>query len=76
MTEQFPEIAAALARLPDAVFDGELVVRDANGKSDFEELRRHNLLQRPRIIAESAARRPAVLAVFEFSGSAPTIFGI
>ena len=47
MTDQSPEIAAALARLPDAILDGELVVPEANGKSDFEELRRRNLLQRP-----------------------------
>jgi len=37
MTEQFPEFAAALARLPDAVLDGELVVPDQNGRSDFEK---------------------------------------
>ena len=35
------------------------------GRSDFEELRRRNLLQRPRMIMESAARRPAVLVVFD-----------
>ena len=38
---------------------------DGNGKSDFEELRRRNLLQRPRMIAEAALRRPAVLVVFD-----------
>ena len=65
MTEQFPEVAAALAGLPDAVLDGELVVTTVEGRSDFEELRRRNLLQRPRMIAESAARRPAVLVVFD-----------
>jgi bifunctional non-homologous end joining protein LigD len=65
MTEQFPEVAAALARLPDAVLDGELVVPTADGRSDFEELRRRNLLQRPRMVAEAAARRPAVLVVFD-----------
>jgi len=65
MAEAFPEIAAALAKLPDAVLDGELVVPNADGRSDFEELRRRNLLQRPRMIAETAARRPAVLVVFD-----------
>jgi bifunctional non-homologous end joining protein LigD len=34
-------------------------------KSDFEELRRRNLLQRPGMIADAAARRPAVLVVFD-----------
>jgi bifunctional non-homologous end joining protein LigD len=38
--DAFPEIGAALARLPDAVLDGELVVPAADGRSDFEELRR------------------------------------
>jgi len=65
MTAQSPETAAALARLPDAVLDGELVVPTAKGRSDFEELRRRNLLQRPRMIAEAATRRPAVLVVFD-----------
>jgi bifunctional non-homologous end joining protein LigD len=64
LSDQFPEIAAALSRLPDAVVDGELVVPSGEGRSDFEELRRRNLLQRPRMIVESAARRPTVLVVF------------
>jgi ATP-dependent DNA ligase len=38
MTDQFPEIAAALRCLPDdALLDGELVVADGSSKSDFEE---------------------------------------
>ena len=65
MTEEFPEVAAALARLPDAVLDGELVVPTKQKRSDFEELRRRNLLQRPRMIGDAAARRPAVLVVFD-----------
>ena len=40
MTGQFPETAAALACLTDAVLNGELVVPDADGRSDFDELRR------------------------------------
>ena len=35
MTEQFPEIAAALARLPDALLDAELLVPTQDGRSDF-----------------------------------------
>jgi len=54
-----------LARLPDAVLDGELVVPTADGRSDFEELRRRNLLQRPRLIAEASVRRPAVLVLLD-----------
>ena len=55
----------SLAHLPDAVVDGELVVPTVQGRSDFEELRRRNLLQRPRMIAESPALRPAVLVAFD-----------
>jgi ATP-dependent DNA ligase len=47
------------------MLDGELVVPTVEGRSDFEELRRRNLLQRPRMIAEAAARRPAVYVVFD-----------
>jgi bifunctional non-homologous end joining protein LigD len=37
-TSRFPETAAALARLPDAVLDGELVALDAEGQPDFPAL--------------------------------------
>jgi ATP-dependent DNA ligase len=47
------------------VLDAELVVPNADGRSNFEELRRRNLLQRPRMIAEAAVKRPAVLVVFD-----------
>ena len=36
--EQFPQVAAALAQLPDCVLDGELVVLDGNGHSSFEAM--------------------------------------
>jgi len=67
LTTYFPDIAAAIAaQIPSGtVLDGELVVPDSHGKSDFEELGRRNLLQRPRMIADAAARRPAVLVVFD-----------
>jgi len=66
MTEQFPEVVAALRHLPtDTALDGELVVPTPEGRADFDELRRRNLLQRPHLIAEAAARSPAVLIVFD-----------
>jgi bifunctional non-homologous end joining protein LigD len=66
MADAFPEIVSALNRVhADVVLDGELVVPDLSGRSDFEEVRRRNVLQRPRMIAESAARRPPVLIVFD-----------
>src|SRR6478672_919583 len=59
MADPFPEIVAALEQLPDGlVLDGELVVATADGRSDFEELRRRNLLQRKRMIQEAAAASP------------------
>ena len=72
MADPFPEVMRALSSLRrNLVLDGELVVPDQNGRSDFGEVRRRNLLQRPRMIADAAARRPAVLLVFdmlEFDG--------
>src|SRR5579862_2474144 len=51
MSAAFPEIVDALAKLTiDVTLDGELVVPTADGRSDFEELRRRSLLQRPRLI--------------------------
>ena len=37
-TERFPETAAALGRLPDAILDGEIVAADAQGNPDFAAL--------------------------------------
>jgi ATP-dependent DNA ligase len=62
----FPEIVPAVAALPGHVtLDAELVVPTAERRSDFEELRRRALLQRPRAIAEAAKRMPALLLVFD-----------
>ena len=48
MADPFPEVMRALSSLRrNLVIDGELVVPDQNGRSDFEEVRRRNLLQRP-----------------------------
>ena len=65
MTDPFPEVADALHALPHAILDGELVVGTAEGRSDFDELRRRNLLQRPRMIAEASKARPGTLVVFD-----------
>jgi bifunctional non-homologous end joining protein LigD len=37
-THRFPETAAALGQLPDAILDGELVAADAEGNPDFGAL--------------------------------------
>src|SRR4051794_12752797 len=66
MAGPFPEIVAALKRSPtEMVLDGELIVPGVDGRSDFEELRRRNLLQRPATIHEAAAKNPAVLVVLD-----------
>ena len=66
MAAAFPEITEAVVRLPRGlVLDGELVVPDAAGRSDFAALRRRALLQRPQVIARAAQRTPAVLVVFD-----------
>jgi hypothetical protein len=41
------------------VVDGELVVPSADGRSDFEKVRRRNLIQRPRMFQQAAAASPA-----------------
>ena len=66
MAEAFPEVVDGLSTLPgDIVLDAELIVPDTDGRSDFEELRRRALLQRPRLIEQAAAHCPAVLVVFD-----------
>lgn len=66
MAAAFPEVIEALGTLEaDMVLDAELVVPDPNGRSDFAELRRRALLQRPRLIDHAAAIAPAVLIVFD-----------
>lgn len=66
MANALPEVVEAVATLPgDVVLDGELVVADEHGRSDFDELRRRALLQRARLIEVAAAQRPATLIVFD-----------
>jgi ATP-dependent DNA ligase len=55
MAEPFPEVIAALQRLPAAFIDAELVVPDHDGRSDFAALRRRAVLRRSREIARSVA---------------------
>ena len=42
MAEAFPEIMDMLLALPIAALDGELIVPDRDGRSDFESLRRRS----------------------------------
>jgi bifunctional non-homologous end joining protein LigD len=66
LARAFPEIVtAALAGLPDAVLDAELVVPDSDGRSDFGELQRRWAMRRLTTIADAAVRRPATLMIFD-----------
>jgi len=66
LSRPFPEIvSAALAGIPDAVLDAELVVLDSAGRSDFGELMRRTSIIRLTTIADAALRRPATLIIFD-----------
>ncbi len=61
--DTFPEVATAVAALPvnDACLDGELVVFDDQGRSDFSELQR---------VIEGSSRAPLRYIVFDLPGVA------
>jgi bifunctional non-homologous end joining protein LigD len=66
MANAFPEVIDAVADIAaNVVLDAELVVANEDGRSDFEELRRRGLLQRPLAINVAASRTPASLVVFD-----------
>ncbi|NIJ82150.1 DNA ligase D [Xanthomonas cannabis] len=62
-TERFPEVVTALQALPvrDARLDGELVVLDAHGRSDFSALQR---------AIDGSARQPLRYLAFDLLGVA------
>ena len=47
------------------VMDGDLVVLDAHGRSDFETLRRRSALRRPTSVEYAAKRIPAAIFAFD-----------
>ena len=47
------------------VMDGELVVLDAHGRSDFETLRRRLALRRPTSVEYAAKKTPAAIFAFD-----------
>src|SRR5690349_9713809 len=65
LAEAFPDVMDALRGLPTAALDGELVVPDRDGRSDFNSLRRRSLTRRPREVARFTSSMPAVLIVFD-----------
>jgi ATP-dependent DNA ligase len=62
---RFPEIAAELVRLPDLVLDGELVMLDLTGLSQFEPLRRRAVMRYEHRIRDAAVRSPAAIFAFD-----------
>lgn len=61
----FPEIAAELKKLPDLVIDGELVMLDTRGHSEFHRLRGRCAIRDPRRIEAAARVRPAAVFAFD-----------
>jgi bifunctional non-homologous end joining protein LigD len=62
----FPEIIAALRRFRvAAVLDCELIVADANGRPQWEHLRRRARIYRPGAPEEAATAEPATLCAFD-----------
>ena len=61
----FPEIAADLERLPDVVIDGELVMLDAQGHSEFHRPRGRCAIRDPRRVHVAAKAQPAAIFAFD-----------
>jgi len=61
----YPEIGACLLELREMVMDGELVVLDAHGRSDFETLRRRLALRRPTSVEFAAKKTRAAIFAFD-----------
>jgi bifunctional non-homologous end joining protein LigD len=65
LTHWFPELTAELARLPDLVLDGELVMLDERGRSEFDRLRGRCAMRDARRIEHAARTRPAAIFAFD-----------
>jgi bifunctional non-homologous end joining protein LigD len=61
----FPEIAAELAKLPDMVIDGELVMLNGEGKPDVHSLRGRCAIRDPERIGRAAVSKPAAVFAFD-----------
>src|SRR4051812_6280644 len=61
----FPELAAELATLPDIVIDGELVMLDQRGHSEFHRLRGRCAMRDPIRIQHAGKTTPAAIFAFD-----------
>lgn len=66
-TQAFPDIARALAELPegDVVLDGEVVCVDAQGKPSFQRLLQRAQLARPLDVQRATVALPATMHAFD-----------
>ncbi|WP_245971734.1 hypothetical protein [Solirubrobacter pauli] len=65
-TTEFPEIAAAGRQLGrDVVLDGEIICLDAQGRPDFERIRRRLGLRRSHAVAAVAVSAPVAFVAFD-----------
>jgi bifunctional non-homologous end joining protein LigD len=66
-TKLYPEVARALSRLPVSrcVLDGEIVIFDESGRSDFGRLQRRASLSGRRDIENAMRNLPATYVVFD-----------
>jgi bifunctional non-homologous end joining protein LigD len=67
MRERFPELLAEIAPIRgDFVADGELVMLDNEGRSNWARLRSRHRLKEPKRIARAAATHPAAIFAFDW----------
>jgi bifunctional non-homologous end joining protein LigD len=65
-TVRFPELAGLADAVGiDAVLDGEVIVQDASGRSDFGRLQARMHLSSPGAVAAKRAEVPVAMAVFD-----------
>lgn len=69
-TATYPELAKVLGAQPweGLVMDGEIVILDAEGKPDFQQLLRRHGLARSQDIDAASVRLPATVYVFDLLG--------
>jgi bifunctional non-homologous end joining protein LigD len=67
LTAAYPEVVAALEAIPHPTFvlDGEVVVLDERGRSNFQGLQKRAMLTGARDIAEARQRWPVVYFAFD-----------